>query len=842
MQNISPLAVLNGALWLFSAFFFFFFLLNPPIYTLHLSQEGVLLEIWPNLDFKTYRWVIIATALLLPVCSAVLHYLRTSRAEHEHPSGQERLLSVLSPLGLLPLGVIPLFLADMLDPFIRTNLTLLIGLGAIALFLTRLITPWLNAQRSNTRRGLGLRAVLLLVGSTTFYIFAGIYFSGIAGEHVGDEGHYIIQAQSLYEDRNLDLRNNIFDIFGSEFVEERGLGFFHIAPNSKEPHWYSWHPYGLSLLIAPFWEWGTTGRHLVLGLISGLGLTGLYLVCRRIGAGNPSSLLVVLSLGTSVFWAVYSFRALPEVLGGTLLIWTFWAIIAQKDRPWTTLLIAALCCGFMPFAQTRFIPMSLMGIGLYGLFGLLGDETLRRKISRLSIFSLLCALAYGLYLALQTSMFTGASSYPISDVLFSYPMGAWATLASERGLVQLFPVLFWLFGAMLAWFVMDPKHRLLCLGLALTFLACLLTSNTYHGYTGGSSLPGRYLVAVVPLLFPAAAIVLERSGSFGRFWFLFLSLFSTLLLAATFFHLPDIGRGFILPLHSLTSMPLLHGLFFPHATITLPMTPEAIWTTVYVIVGFFATTSILFLEKRSRAIAIGSAVLILTIGVFSAQERGRPWVNYPLFLHAIPQEQVDFVTVREPLEHRLPWHLPVNVANLHAFTGQREAREDMVHRVARSNDHAAGMMGFGHYQQVFPGEFFVEFVLDAQGAPTREPLATLDITTDEGRKTLAREVVGPTNGPRVFALDVHVNDYLLLEPRVEFHGFGEVRLSEIVICERLPHGPDPTPNLTFKNAPMEAIRQILPAYLFRIDLASISHSPRIPCIPPEHFAPDTGGS
>jgi len=131
----------------------------------------------------------------------------------------------------------------------------------------------------------------------------------------------LTQAKSLFYDHDLDIKNNLMEEMRPEeretLVSRRAN--FHIVPNSRNKHWYSWHPYGLPLIAAPFWKGGLTARHLILSLIAALGCLGSFLLCRRSGAGISGSLMAVFAMGGSVYWSLYSARFLPEVLGATLL-------------------------------------------------------------------------------------------------------------------------------------------------------------------------------------------------------------------------------------------------------------------------------------------------------------------------------------------------------------------------------------------------------------------------------------------------------------------------------------------------------------------------------------------
>jgi len=145
--------------------------------------------------------------------------------------------------------------------------------------------------------------------------------------------------------------------------------------------------------------------------------------------------------------------------------------------------MTAACCIYLSFAHTRFLPLSLMGIGFYGLFGLCSKEKWMPKIVRLTVFTILCLAGYTIYFAVQQSMF-GGFSYPVSRTLFSYPLGAWGNIAGTRGVVSLFPLFIWLIAAEIAWIITDKKKRMFASAILIIFLVGLFTSCTNTSYTG----------------------------------------------------------------------------------------------------------------------------------------------------------------------------------------------------------------------------------------------------------------------------------------------------------------------------------------------------------------------
>jgi hypothetical protein len=217
----------------------------------------------------------------------------------------------------------------------------------------------------------------------------------------------------------------------------------------------------------------------------------------------------------------------------------------------------------------------------------------------------------------------------VDEVLFTYPLGAWAILADARGVMAVLPLFIWLAAAWIAWVITDRENRWFALGVGATFLACLLTSCTNICYVGGSSVPGRYALVVVPLLIPAAALMLDRVSRPARWWFVFLGMISVAILVALLIRLPSIGRDFVLPGPAISGHPLLMALFNPYSTFVYEA-PWTCWvTSLYVAAGIGLTTVILLLPAGRKRLPLLAMAVIVATGVIGhralAKQALRPY-------------------------------------------------------------------------------------------------------------------------------------------------------------------------------------------------------------------------
>ncbi|MCJ7523997.1 MAG: hypothetical protein MUP71_02100 [Candidatus Aminicenantes bacterium] len=226
------------------------------------------------------------------------------------------------PLPYLTLGLSPL---------------LLLNYSSVADFRIRLacffmLTCILSlARRPDSRRpGITLpKATPWRVWFTSFLVFslaAAVFY--VQGIHLsGDEPHYVMIAQSLVEDGDFDLRNNLENksYFAFLPVEIR----FHGSIHSGKYH--SFHLPGLSFLLLPFFYLfkffgglfpGNLYFRLAAALINSFFALGLFLVLRSALPKKNNDHLFIFFLVTFplIFQAVHLF---PELPAATLLIFAY---------------------------------------------------------------------------------------------------------------------------------------------------------------------------------------------------------------------------------------------------------------------------------------------------------------------------------------------------------------------------------------------------------------------------------------------------------------------------------------------------------------------------------------
>jgi hypothetical protein len=417
--------------------------------------------------------------------------------------------------------------------------------AACAAGLMMLVPASTDAGRDMTWR--------VFVVAAAVFTATGFFFTRTVGPTSGDEAHYLLMARSLSEKHTLDVRSYLEAEEGVERIARRGVHYYHITPLSRDGHYYSWHAPGLSFLLAPAYPLGWLALHAVLGLIAGLGSAGAYRLCRLAGAANSGALTVVALFSGSLLWCVYSSRALPEVLGATLMLWFICILARWPAGGWRAATAAALIIAFLPWVHSRFIPLAA---ALAGLFGLRMISTKPVNVKALAVYVLVGLAGAALFAACQFRRFEGGLPMP-GGLLLYHPAGSLWAIFGRRGIVASLPLFLWMFLAHVLWLA-RPGEKFLPLALALMVVANQVFATTTP-FEGGAALPGRFMLSASPLLLPGCALLwpgLKPAARFALLWTGFLSIAWLLLVLL---NLPDLGRGFARPADALGQVLELHG-------------------------------------------------------------------------------------------------------------------------------------------------------------------------------------------------------------------------------------------------------------------------------------------
>ena len=211
-----------------------------------------------------------------------------------------------------------------------------------------------------------LSAPLLYFASALGLVWLGLHYTGRL-RTTGDEPHYLLMAQSLWREGDLDLRDN----YAREDFREHTPG--PLAPHYGAPRAdgrpHPAHGVGLPLLLAPAYGLaGRAGAVILLALAAAaLSLQVRHLALRAVGEGRAAGFAWAAAVGPPL--AVYAFHVYTEV-PSALVLATSLRMLLSSPGPWGAA-AAALLAGALPWLHLKMAPAgaALLCLGLWRLRG-----------------------------------------------------------------------------------------------------------------------------------------------------------------------------------------------------------------------------------------------------------------------------------------------------------------------------------------------------------------------------------------------------------------------------------------------------------------------------------------
>jgi hypothetical protein len=222
-------------------------------------------------------------------------------------------------------------------------------------------------------------------------------------DYGGDEPHYLLAADSIVRDRDLDVRDDFaerrYERFYPYVLEKHGR---ETAGRLHEPHGA-----GFPALIAPAYALGgAKAVEVFLAAIAALCVTLGYLLARRV-VPDPWSLGASLAVGASPPFVAYGSAVYPEPAAGAALAGAALLVARLEDRASR---IDAFACfallGSLPWLGTKFVPAGIV-VGVFAVRTLL-----RAKRRTLALGAVeLAAFSVALYVALNEALYGGPTPY-----------------------------------------------------------------------------------------------------------------------------------------------------------------------------------------------------------------------------------------------------------------------------------------------------------------------------------------------------------------------------------------------------------------------------------------------
>lgn len=334
-------------------------------------------------------------------------------------------------------------------------------------------------------------ALIWLIPFLIFSILSlWLFYSGV---HLsGDEPHYLMVTQSIIEDGDFNLRNNVEQKTYMDFIPAE-LAPHMIIRNGKH---LSFHMPGLSILLLPFYLiFKLTGSlippqlffRISISFINAFFAFSLFYLLKYFFPGKKifNLWLLFVVLYPTLFHSVHIF---PELPAATFLIGSFLFIFSKKNNPLTGGLFFSLSIWF----HVKYYPPLLI-FALFVLIGYIKDKKFK-EILKFLIFPAVSSLLLLLYSKALYGTFNPLNIFPPENywttpvilklkVLFSY------FLDQRDGLLFYSPLLF------LAFFGL--KKRINRENIMLFIISIYIFFHAVTTVRGAHSPAGRPLIFVL---------------------------------------------------------------------------------------------------------------------------------------------------------------------------------------------------------------------------------------------------------------------------------------------------------------------------------------------------------
>jgi len=467
-------------------------------------------------DGRPGRVALLAPPLWLPVTLvaglAAVAAVAVAWRRGGRPLGQ--LVRLTAPLLLLWLWGLPYF------PWLATELPLLIALSGPARWLVGGLAA-VGVLLAGLELGIWRRPVwgwpgrrFVAVVSLLVFVGAGHWMKRVQG-FGGDEPHYLVIAHSLLADRDLRIENN---------HENRDYWAFHPAElpmhylnRGRDGVIYSIHGPGLPALLAPAYavagHWGALA---LVGVMAALAAVAIFDVAAVV-ASPPIALATWAGVALTVPFGLQAWLLFPEMPAALLLAWTVsWIWRPPPDRPpawiWRGAVLSLLPWLHMKFSLLLLVAGLWLALRLWPRWRLVVA-----LLAPIGVSGLLWLGAFWvMYGDINPTVAYGYSAGAELDWL-NVPRGLLGlAFDQEYGLLPYSPI--FAVAALGAWTMARRPELRGYLGGSLLVMAPFLVSTTqYYMWWGGSSVPARFVVPILPLLAPMIAVAIrEHRGAAAR--------------------------------------------------------------------------------------------------------------------------------------------------------------------------------------------------------------------------------------------------------------------------------------------------------------------------------------
>jgi hypothetical protein len=327
----------------------------------------------------------------------------------------------------------------------------------------------------------------------------------------GDEPHYMIMMQSLWNDHDLNIANN--------YERKDYREYFHAPLESPVPtlgrngEAYPIHPIGLAVIGAPVLAWlGYHGIVWMLVLLTALTATLMWRWALNFTGSAEAATVAWASIFLGAPWLFTSIAVYPDIPAALcVMVAAAWRTTpGTRSDPVSEYVIRGLAVSVLPWLSMTYAPMAAV---LAVVLSLRAGANRRAAVVLLSLFtvSLGCWLGFFYTVWGQPSPMAPFGSQPQIGNALTGVLGL--LFDQEFGVFAYAPVL--ALGLVGIWRMAvgrDAVTRRQGRELAMLFASLLVSVGALETWWGGAAPPGRPLVPALPLLGLPIAWAYWRAG------------------------------------------------------------------------------------------------------------------------------------------------------------------------------------------------------------------------------------------------------------------------------------------------------------------------------------------
>jgi hypothetical protein len=379
----------------------------------------------------------------------------------------------------------------------------------------------------------------VIVFAAAFIVYGGVVpWMALASSPQGDEPHFMILTHSLVFDHDFNVGDNYAN---GDYKEEfpppspgsmRGYPYASIERDNlaylpREPHVVTnfrgqlmlEHDPGFPLLLVPGYALDKReGALFTMALIGAAGAAAIYEAAVLLGATRINALLMVgLFCFTTPYW-VFTQSALADIGGAVGSLWVGLQFLRYRARSHNRyLVLAGTLIAMLPWLNIRF--WALAGPSFVLLSTWIISRSWQRRpalISKMACLGVPSLVSLAVFAAIDKHLFNtympNASMLILGKVYPQFganPLRALLGMLFDQsyGLLPTAPLYVAVAAGMIA---LWRRDRWAFSALLLPALGYLPFVSASKYWSGGWCAPGRYMLPIVTLMVPAAALVLNR--------------------------------------------------------------------------------------------------------------------------------------------------------------------------------------------------------------------------------------------------------------------------------------------------------------------------------------------